>query len=145
MPHSRDIIGRLRFAAIDFESAGAARGDTDQPVQIGIAACSSLEAEPELWTSYIATDRPVLWSASQVHGITTEMLADAPPFHALWPDIRSRLGGAVVATIRPRRGSSCGGFRDTDLVPGWILWFWGRCAFPGCRIIPCPPCVMPSE
>ncbi|MFR1410868.1 MAG: hypothetical protein ACLSUW_00150 [Akkermansia sp.] len=42
MPHSRDIIGRLRFAAIDFESAGAARGDTDQPVQIGIAACSRL-------------------------------------------------------------------------------------------------------
>ncbi|MFR0851333.1 MAG: 3'-5' exonuclease, partial [Akkermansia sp.] len=71
MPHSRDIIGRLRFAAIDFESAGAARGDTDQPVQIGIAACSFLEVEPELWTSYIATDRPVLWSASQVHGITT--------------------------------------------------------------------------
>ena len=44
MPRAGDIIGSLRFAAIDFESAGAARGDTDQPVQIGIAACSSLVA-----------------------------------------------------------------------------------------------------
>lgn len=88
-----DMIGGLRFAAIDFESAGAARGETDQPVQIGIAACPSLEGEPELWTSYISTDKPVLWSASQVHGITTEMLADAPSFPSLWPAIRSRLGG----------------------------------------------------
>ena len=51
MPPLSDTIGGLRFAAIDFESAGAARGQTDQPVQIGIAACSRLEDEPELWTS----------------------------------------------------------------------------------------------
>ena len=54
MPLLSDTIGGLHFAAIDFESAGAARGETDQPVQIGIAACSRLEDEPELWTSYIA-------------------------------------------------------------------------------------------
>lgn len=96
-----DMIGGLRFAAIDFESAGAARGETDQPVQIGIAACPSLEGEPELWTSYISTDKPVLWSASQVHGITTEMLADAPSFPSLWPAIRSRLGDAVVVGHNP--------------------------------------------
>ena len=101
MPLPADMIGALRFAAIDFESAGAARGETDQPVQIGIAACPSLEGEPELWTSYISTDKPVLWSASQVHGITTEMLADAPSFPSLWPAIRSRLGAAVVVGHNP--------------------------------------------
>ena len=90
MPLLSDTIGGLHFAAIDFESAGAARGETDQPVQIGIAACPRLEDEPELWTSYIAVEKPVLWSASQVHGITTEMLADAPSFPSLWPEIRSR-------------------------------------------------------
>lgn len=95
------MIGALRFAAIDFESAGAAPGDTDQPVQIGIAVCASLGEEPELWTSYIATDRPVLWSASQVHGITAGMLADAPSFPSLWPDIRSRLGRSVVVGHNP--------------------------------------------
>ena len=47
MPPLSDTIGGLRFAAIDFESAGAARGETDQPVKIGIAACSRLEDEPD--------------------------------------------------------------------------------------------------
>lgn len=94
-------ISELRFAAIDFESAGATRGDTDQPVQIGIAHGRLLFDEPELWVSYIATDKPVLWSASQVHGITTEMLADAPSFVSLWPEIKKRLEGAVVVGHNP--------------------------------------------
>ncbi len=94
-------ISELRFAAIDFESAGATRGDTDQPVQIGIAHGLLLEDAPELWVSYIATDKPVLWSASQVHGITTEMLADAPSFVSLWPEIKKRLEGSVVVGHNP--------------------------------------------
>ena len=144
MPLLSDTIGGLHFAAIDFESAGAARGETDQPVQIGIAACSRLEDEPELWTSYIAVEKPVLWSASQVHGITTEMLADAPSFPSLWPEIRSRLGQAVVVGhIRLRNGSSCGGFRATASVRGWIRWLWAGCASPVWRIIPCLLCAAP--
>ncbi len=101
MPELDSIIGRVKIAAIDFESAGAARGETDQPVQIGIAVCEHLMAEPECWTSYIATDKPVLWSASQVHGITTQMLADAPAFTSLWQPIRDRLSGAVVVGHNP--------------------------------------------
>lgn len=46
-------------------------------------------------------EKPVLWSASQVHGITTEMLADAPSFPSLWPEIRSRLGQSVVVGHNP--------------------------------------------
>ena len=57
--------------------------------------------QPELWTSYIAVEKPVLWSASQVHGITTEMLADAPSFPSLWPELRSRLGQSVVVGHNP--------------------------------------------
>ena len=33
-------LRELRFTAIDFESAGAARGQTDTPVQIGLAQWS---------------------------------------------------------------------------------------------------------
>ncbi len=101
MPDLFASIGKVKFAAIDFESAGAARGETDQPVQIGVAVCSAIDAAPECWVSYIATDKPVLWSASQVHGITTEMLANAPSFASLWPLIRARLSGAVVVGHNP--------------------------------------------
>jgi len=74
------------FAAIDFESAGVSQGDTDTPIQIGIAAMRGLDvggAEP--FVSYLHTDRPVTWQASQVHGITAEALKDAPTFPSLWP------------------------------------------------------------
>ena len=89
-------IERCRLAAIDFESAGAAPGQTDQPVQIGIAQLESLNSPIELWDSYIATDHPVLWSASRIHGITNQTLQGAPSFLSLWQPIKKRLSNAVV-------------------------------------------------
>lgn len=94
MPLSR-LCSQTCFAALDFESAGAEPGDTDTPVQIGITR-ASLEQTPETWTSYIATDRPILWSAAKVHGITKEQLKHAPSFPDLWPDISSRLRDCVL-------------------------------------------------
>lgn len=94
-------IGSLNYAAIDFESAGAEQGKTDHPVQIGIASCRMQDEVPSLWSSYIAADAPVLWSASRVHGITTDMLRDAPSFPSLWPDIRSRLEAHAIIGHNP--------------------------------------------
>ena len=92
----------LSWAAIDFESAGTAPGETDCPVQIGIVRVEGLFSEsPRLFTSYIACNRPVRWSAAKVHGITTEMLQDAPDFTSLWPQIRELLRGAVVLGHNP--------------------------------------------
>ncbi len=91
-----DSLSRLTFAAVDFESAGAAPGETDQPVQIGVVRVDGLFAEPEIWSSYLSVTHPVHWSASRVHGITTSMLADAPSFLSLWPRVRSMLENAVI-------------------------------------------------
>lgn len=90
------LIRDCRFAAIDFESAGVERGGTDHPVQIGIVCGALSDQVPNQWESYIAPGRPVLWSASQVHGITTEMLREAPSLMQLWVPIRKLLSGAVV-------------------------------------------------
>lgn len=85
------------FAAIDFESAGVVKGGTDTPVQIGIAVMRGLALEfSENWVSYLATDRPVTWQASQVHGITTGALRGAPTLMSLWPQVRASLAGRVV-------------------------------------------------
>ena len=92
----------LCWAAIDFESAGTAPGETDCPVQIGIVRVEKLfSAEPQVFTSYIACHRPVRWSAARVHGITTDMLRGAPAFAELWPQIRDLLRGAVVLGHNP--------------------------------------------
>lgn len=89
------ICREVEFAAVDFESAGAAPGETDVPVQIGITRFR-LEGNPETWMSYISAHKPVRWSAAKVHGITDEMLKDAPEYATLWPDIRKRLQGAFI-------------------------------------------------
>ncbi len=94
-------LARLPFAAIDFESAGAAPGETDQPVQVGIVRVENLFDTPRCWVSYIACEHPVCWSASRIHGITTDMLAGAPHFSSLWPQLRDLLRGCVVLGHNP--------------------------------------------
>jgi len=90
------LVRHCRFTAIDFESAGAARGMTDSPVQVGLA-CWSVEAgHHHAFVSYLRTDQPVQWSARKVHGIGHAQLADAPSLLSLWPEFRHRLAGAVV-------------------------------------------------
>jgi len=89
-------IADSRFCAIDFESAGAARGMTDQPVQIGIAVWSMNDGHHNDFTSYLHTDQPIQWSARKVHGIGPEDLRNAPSLLSLWPELKSRLSGAVV-------------------------------------------------
>lgn len=89
-------LSRLTFAAIDFESAGAAPGETDQPVQVGIVRAEGLFRKPNCWSSYLSVTHPVHWSASRVHGITTDMLAEAPSFLSVWPEVRALLENAVI-------------------------------------------------
>lgn len=90
------LIRQCRFTAIDFESAGAARGMTDSPVQVGVASWSLAGGHGDAFVSYLSTDQPVLWSARKVHGIGPEQLADAPALLSLWPELKQRLTGAVV-------------------------------------------------
>ena len=89
-------VSSFRYAAIDFESAGAARGETDVPVQVGLATWSPQHGFGESYVSFLRTSRPITWAARKVHGIRPADLADAPPLVSLWPEIRTRLDGAVV-------------------------------------------------
>jgi DNA polymerase-3 subunit epsilon len=89
-------IRHCRFTAIDFESAGATRGKTDSPVQIGLASWSAGLGHSQPFVSFLHTDQPILWSAQKVHGITPADLTHAPPLLSLWPEVKCRLAGAVV-------------------------------------------------
>lgn len=90
------LVGDCRFTAIDFESAGAARGRTDVPVQVGLAGWSAFGRHGGTFVSYLAADVPILWTARKVHGIRDEDLAGAPTLLELWPELKSRLSGAAV-------------------------------------------------
>ncbi|MBC8127428.1 MAG: 3'-5' exonuclease [Gloeobacteraceae cyanobacterium ES-bin-144] len=90
------LIRHSRFTAIDFESAGAVRGLTDSPVQVGLASWSMAAGHTDAFVSYLFNDKPIQWSARKVHGIGPEQLTDAPSLLSLWPDLKSRLAGAVI-------------------------------------------------
>lgn len=90
------LIRHCRFTAIDFESAGAARGKTDHPVQVGLATWCEGSGHRDAFVSHLHTDQPIQWSARKVHGIGPEDLANAPTLLSLWPELKSRLSGAIV-------------------------------------------------
>ncbi len=90
------LVRDCRFTAIDFESAGAARGKTDSPVQIGMATWAAENGHGDAFTSYLFTDQPIQWSAQKIHGIGPEQLAGAPSLLSLWPEVKKRLAGSVV-------------------------------------------------
>ncbi|BDS08831.1 exonuclease [Oceaniferula spumae] len=90
------LIAEQTFAAIDFESAGAERGMTDVPVQIGMATWSAENGHADHFTSFIHTERQITWAAQKVHGISSEDLADAPKLMLLWSQIKRTLADRIV-------------------------------------------------
>jgi len=89
-------IAQFRFTAIDFESAGAARGQTDVPVQVGLACWTPGAEVEEGFVSFLYTEREVSWAAQKVHGISRADLAHAPTLVSLWPELKGRLAGNIV-------------------------------------------------
>ena len=88
-------IANTTFAAIDFESAGSAPGRTDEPVQIAVAHLRGGNISKHL-NSYVRPSVPVTWAAKAVHGISDEMVADAPRLLDLWPSVQAAMGGCWV-------------------------------------------------
>lgn len=89
-------IRHTQFTAIDFESAGASKGKTDSPVQVGLASWSIESGHGNPFVSYLHTTEPIQWSARKIHGIGPESLADAPSLLMLWPELKKRLAGSAV-------------------------------------------------
>jgi DNA polymerase-3 subunit epsilon len=91
------LIRTASFAAIDFESAGVIRGDTDAPVQIGLAVLENGELPADwFFRSFLHTEKKITWSAQRVHGIRPADLAGAPRLLDLWPRLNATLRGRVV-------------------------------------------------
>jgi len=90
------LIYNSSFTAIDFESAGIARGQTDVPVQVGMAKWSLENGHAEQFDSYIQSDKKISWQARKIHGITDDDIADAPKLIMLWPHFKTFLSGHII-------------------------------------------------
>lgn len=83
------------WAALDFESAGAAPGRNDEPVQVGMAVWRGGRIT-DFFRSYVHSAARITRAASAVHGIRDDDVREAPSLASLWPEFKTRLGGAVV-------------------------------------------------
>lgn len=88
-------VREAAWAALDFESAGAAPGRSDEPVQVGIAVWRGGEMT-DFFRSYVRSAVGITRRARAVHGIADGDLRGAPSMTALWPEFKARLAGAVV-------------------------------------------------
>ncbi len=83
----------MRFAAIDFETAS---GAPVSACSLGIAVVENAEiVERREWL----IRPPSLYFNPyyiEVHGITPEMVAEAPEFDALWPEMEHAIGGRTL-------------------------------------------------
>ena len=88
-------VGEAAWAALDFESAGAAPGRSDEPVQVGMAVWRG-SGLSDFFRSYLHSPARITSAARSVHGIRDADVQDAPSMAVLWPEFKARLGGAVV-------------------------------------------------
>jgi DNA polymerase-3 subunit epsilon len=90
-------VREVVWAAIDFEGTGADPGQSDEAVQVGIAILAPGCKEPHnFFRSFVRAESRVTRAASAVHRITNRDIENAPSLPLLWPEIKSRLSGAVV-------------------------------------------------
>lgn len=90
-------VGGVAWAAVDFEGTGTAPGQSDEPVQIGLAMSGVGEVVPgNFFRSYVRPVGRLTRAASAVHRIRREDVENAPSLMSLWPEIKARLSGSVV-------------------------------------------------
>ncbi|MBM4365926.1 MAG: hypothetical protein FJ102_06895 [Deltaproteobacteria bacterium] len=87
-------LEHLEFAALDFETTGLDPDEGDRVVEVAVVR-GPLHAEPSRWCTLVFPDRPM--AATGVHGITAAMVATAPRFAAVLPELLRRVEGAVLA------------------------------------------------
>ena len=84
----------MNFTAIDFETANSSRGS---PCAVGL--CIVEDGEISQSVEHLIRPDPLYFSPFNIsiHGITAEMVSDAPSFVELWPTLLANIEGPLVA------------------------------------------------
>lgn len=100
----------MNLAAVDVETTGTEPLE-DRVVEVAIVEVE--EAFPsetvveyrtkEPWVALVNPERPIPAAATEVHGITDEMVADAPTFRELADEVAGRLADRVLVGFNHRR------------------------------------------
>lgn len=93
--HRYHYFDEPRFAVLDVETTGLCT-DTNSIVEIAIIELQSNGSIVSEWSSLVDAPGEGDLGASNIHGITRQMLAGAPRFETLVDEIADRLRGRIV-------------------------------------------------
>ena len=82
------------YAVFDFETTGLSWAEGDRVVQVAVVHLSSKGDFEGEWESFVNPQREI--AATEVHGITQRVVADAPTFLEVWPRLLSDFGDRTV-------------------------------------------------
>jgi len=89
------LVSETVFVAFDTETTGFSR-DKDRLVEIGVVKFRG-DGTVLVTTNWLVNpQREIPFYATEVHGITTEMAAEAPDFAKVWPEFEAFCGDAVL-------------------------------------------------
>ena len=109
----------MRFCSLDVETANY---DASSICQIGIGIFEH-GILVDTWVSLIDPKMHFHWGNVRVHGITGEMVQDAPQFSDVYPEIRSILAGNIVVHHSPFDARAFrGAYQRINLRPIDIRW-----------------------
>ncbi|MDZ7749039.1 MAG: 3'-5' exonuclease [Halofilum sp. (in: g-proteobacteria)] len=89
-------VAEARFVVLDLETTGFAAYAGDEIVQAALLEYRGLEPTGEALCSLVRPSIPIPATATAVHGIDDEIVADAPTIEAIIDDIVEFLDGAVI-------------------------------------------------
>jgi DNA polymerase-3 subunit epsilon len=89
-------LEEARYVALDTETTGFAAYAGDEIVQIALLEYRGLEPTGCSWCSYVRPSLPIPAAATAVHGITDEMVADAPAIGDIIDDVVEFMQDAVL-------------------------------------------------
>jgi len=109
----------MRFFALDVETANY---DFSSICQIGVGLFEN-GVLTGTWDSLVNPQGPFHWGNTRIHGITEEMVEDAPVFGEVYPGLKRLLAGNMVVHHTPFDPQA---FRKAytrfDLMPIRIKW-----------------------
>lgn len=89
-------VDAARYVVLDTETTGFAAYAGDEIVQIALLEYRGLEPTGEAFCTHVRPSRPIPETATEIHGITDEMVADAPPMAEVIDSVVEFMDSAVL-------------------------------------------------
>jgi DNA polymerase-3 subunit epsilon len=97
IPHSvlRLPADAAPVASLDFETTGLHSDAGHRVVEVGVVRIDPATGRRRAFSSLVHPGGPISLRTQAIHGISDEMVADAPPFSEILPEITALVEGAV--------------------------------------------------